>query len=90
MFSGSYIFLIKLSKLTQSISLIVIALLSWRQIAQSLISVAVYNYRHSRDELQNEIDGGELCFYGGDLKSVIDMFTNCLQQKEEQPDCCSA
>lgn len=88
MFSGSYIFLIKLSK---CISPIVIALLSWRQIAQSLISVTVYNYCHSLDDLQNEIDGGALCFHGwGDLKSVIDMFTNCLQQKEEQPDCCSA
>lgn len=44
---GSYVFVIKLSELTKRTSLCVIALLSWRQIAQSL-SVTVYNYCYSQ------------------------------------------
>lgn len=59
-----------------------IALLSWRQIVQSL-SVTMFNYGYSRDVLQNEIDGGALCSHRGDIKSVIDMFINRLQQTEE-------
>lgn len=70
MFFGSHIFRIKLSILTQCCCFIILRI--YCSVICGLLCIIMVIYLTG---------GGALCFHRGDIYCVIDMFTNCLQQK---------